>query len=137
MMLSKRTAIWLFACIAVVLATRGALAQIPADSGADYPGPPQSYEHGSAPFAAGEPQSWTHGAFPVAPGHVGSYAQPFAPAETSEFGNGPRPHEGWFFGYQRLVWSFSRPDTSFVGAHPINTVPAFGTNPLVPANALT
>ncbi len=133
-MLSKRTAIWLFACIAVVLATRGALAQIPADSGADYPGPGQSYEHGGAPFAAGEPQSWTHGAFPVSPGHVGSYAQPFAPAETSEFGNGPHAHEGWFFGYQRLVWSFSQPDSIFIGAPPIDSFPAFGTNSFNPTS---
>ncbi len=137
MMLSKRTAIWLFTCVAVVLATSGALAQIPADSGADYPGPGQSYELGGAPFAAGEPTSWTHGAFPVTPGHVGSYAQPFGPAQTSEYGNGQRANEGWFFGYQRLAWSLSRPDTSYLGAHPIGTVPAFGTNPLVPANALT
>jgi hypothetical protein len=137
MMLSKRTARWLFTCVAVVLTTRGALAQIPADSGADYPGPGQSYELGGAPFAAGEPESWTHGAFPVSPGHVGSYAQPFAPAQTSEYGNGPRAHEGWFFGYQRLVWSLSQPESSFMGAHPIHTVPAFGTNFLVPANALT
>ena len=73
MMLSNRTAIWLFACVAVALTTRGALAQIPADSGADYPGPGQSYEEGGAPFAASD-NSKTHGLWPVSPGHVGSYA---------------------------------------------------------------
>ncbi|MEX2114173.1 MAG: BBP7 family outer membrane beta-barrel protein [Pirellulales bacterium] len=73
----------------------------------------------------------------MSPGHVGSYAQPFAPAETSEFGNGPRAHEGWFFGYQRLVWSLSQPEGSFIGAPPINSFPAFGSNLFNPTNLQT
>ncbi|MGD9722488.1 MAG: BBP7 family outer membrane beta-barrel protein [Pirellulales bacterium] len=91
------------------------MAQVPADSNLDFPGPPSFYEYGSAPFAEGEP-SKTHGLWPFAPGHVGSYAQPFAPARTSTFGNGPRPNEGHWFSYERLFWSLSKPTTAIIGS---------------------
>ena len=114
-MVSKRTAIWLLAWIALVVLAPAALAQIPADSNLDFPGPSPMYEYGSAPFAQGEP-SKTHGLWPLSPGHVGHYAQPFAPARTSVYGNGPRPNVGYFFSYERVFWSLSKPTTAVVGS---------------------
>jgi hypothetical protein len=114
-MVSNRTAIWLFAWIAVGLFAPRAMAQVPADSNLDYPGPGSYYEHGSAPFATDD-ASKTHGLWPVTPGHVESYAQPFAPARTSVYGNGPRPNVGHFFSYERCFWSLSKPRTAVVGS---------------------
>ncbi|MBI3837086.1 MAG: BBP7 family outer membrane beta-barrel protein [Planctomycetia bacterium] len=40
----------------------------------------------------------------------------FGPAETSGYGNGPRPHVGYFFSYERLFWSLSKPNLARVGS---------------------
>ena len=101
-----------------------ALAQVPANANLDVPAPSSFYEHGSAPFAAGEP-SKTHGLWPVSPGHVGSYAQPFAPANTSTYGAGPHPNEGYFFSYERLFWSMNAAQSAVVGS---TSASSSGTN---------
>jgi hypothetical protein len=115
-MLSRRTATRLFAgVIAVLLATRAALAQVPANSNLDYPSPSQAWEDNNAPFSDANPGKIGN-LWPWKPGHVGSYAQPFAPAQTSAYGNGPRPNIGWFFSYERLYWSINKPETAVLGS---------------------
>jgi hypothetical protein len=44
-------------------------------------------------------------------------AEPFAPAETSGYGNGPRPHIGFFGSYERLFWSLGKPSVEAVGSN--------------------
>jgi hypothetical protein len=44
--------------------------------------------------------------------------QPFAPADTSDFGDGPKPNIGFFFSYERVYWSISKPFTAPIGAPP-------------------
>lgn len=41
--------------------------------------------------------------------------QLFAPATHDTFGGGPRANEGWFFNYDALYWSISKPDTTTIG----------------------
>ena len=133
-MVSRSTAIWLLVWIALAIGSPTAWGQVPANSNLDYPTPAPSYEYGSAPYAAGDNKPALNGLWPFSPGHVGSYAQPFSPARTSTYGNGPHPNEGYFFSYERLFWSLSAPETSTVGAPPLNTpspgysTPAFGGN---------
>ncbi len=132
-MVSKRMATRLVAWLALVVLASRALAQVPANSGLDYPIPGHGWEDGPAAFAKDMPSKF-HGIWPFAPGHVGQDAQPFAPAQTSGFGNGPRPKVGWWGSYERLFWSLSAPDTSFIGAPPLTQsfdfpffdTPAFG-----------
>ena len=42
--------------------------------------------------------------------------QPFAPADVSDYGSGPRARRGFFFSYERLEWSISRPTTAPIGS---------------------
>ena len=41
--------------------------------------------------------------------------QIFAPAEVTPYGNGPQPKEGYFFVFDGLSWSISRPDVAVIG----------------------
>lgn len=41
---------------------------------------------------------------------------PFAPANLSPYGGGPRPHEGFFFTFDELYWNIQRADTAIIGA---------------------
>ena len=42
--------------------------------------------------------------------------QPFAPADLSDYGNGLKPNIGYFFSYERLYWSLSKPSTADIGS---------------------
>ena len=42
-------------------------------------------------------------------------AQLFAPAELRPYGNGIQPHEGFFFTFDGLHWSISRPEVTTIG----------------------
>lgn len=42
--------------------------------------------------------------------------QLFAPADLSTYGNAPRPKEGYFFSFEELFWTISRPRTTPIGA---------------------
>lgn len=44
-------------------------------------------------------------------------AQPWAPAEVSPYGLGPRPNEGYFARVHELYWSIGRPRTTLVGSN--------------------
>jgi hypothetical protein len=137
-MLIKRTAIWLLAWGALVWLTGQALAQAPANSNLDYQTPTPSYENGSAPFSKASPES---GSFlPFNPVNFEPSLDMFAPAETSGYGNGPRPHVGYFASYERLYWSFAKPSFSIIGSETAigpNTrgtsfsIPIFSPNPPV------
>ena len=41
--------------------------------------------------------------------------QMFAPADLSTYGGGPRPNEGFFFGFDGLIWSRGAPKTTTIG----------------------
>lgn len=110
----KSAAIWLLASIALVLATDRVVAQ-PAHSNLNYQTPHPTYENGPAPFSNGNPGARRA----LSPFHpVGFEAQFdwFAPAETSGYGRGLRPHIGYFFSYERLYWSLSAPKTALIGS---------------------
>ncbi len=111
-MLTQRTATWLLAFGALVLLARGALAQ-PATANLDYQSPTPTYANASAPFSNSVPtqNSW----LPFKPMEVEPKWDWFGPAETSGYGNGPRPKIGWFGSYERLFWSLSKPAGAPVG----------------------
>jgi len=82
--------------------------------------PPQVYDnryalgnppHSEAapPFGIGEQIQ------PFGPVGFEMKAQPFAPADISDYGNGPKAKIGFFFNYDRLEWSISRPFTADIG----------------------
>jgi hypothetical protein len=114
-MVSRLTKTWLFVWVALAVFAASAWAQVPANSGLDYSTPKDMWEDGPAAFAKDQPGFW-HGIWPFKPTHVGSNAQPFAPAQTSGYGNGPRPHIGFFASYERAYWSLSKPKTAVVGS---------------------
>jgi hypothetical protein len=113
-MLIKRTAIWLLAWGALVWLTGQALAQAPANSNLEYQTPTPSYENGSAPFSNANPDSRSF--LPFNPVNFEPSLDMFGPAETSGYGNGPRPHIGYFASYERVYWSLSKPSFSVVGS---------------------
>ena len=41
--------------------------------------------------------------------------QLFAPADLSTYGGGPPPHEGYFFGFDGLLWSIAQPERTPIG----------------------
>jgi len=41
--------------------------------------------------------------------------QPFAPADLSTYGSGPRQNEGWFLNFDQLYWTITAPDRTTVG----------------------
>lgn len=55
---------------------------------------------------------------------------PFAPADISDFGTGPKAKIGFFFNYERLYWSISKPARATIGdANLDGTEFAEGFNP--------
>jgi len=111
----QRTATRLIAWGTWVLLASTALAQVPINSNLNYSDPTPSWENGSAPFAESDPGS--PGA--LNPFHTLGFEPKwdwFAPAETSSYGNGPRPKIGFFGSYERLFWSLAKPQTSVVGS---------------------
>src|SRR5262249_50633121 len=68
--------------------------------------PPQNYDTryalGNAPFSEAAPPSSTCPVVqPFGPVGFEMKDQPFAPAEISDYGNGPKPKIGFFFDYDR------------------------------------
>ena len=112
-MLIKRTASGLFAWAILVLLSARAIAQ-PASANLDYQSPTPSYSNGSAPYSNSAPSS--RSLWPFNPGGVEPKLDPFAPAETSGYGNGPRPKIGWFGSFERVLWSLSKPTVSEIGS---------------------
>jgi hypothetical protein len=113
-MVIKRAAIWLLACSTLVMLSARVMAQ-PAHSNLNYQTPQPTYENGSAPFSDDNPGPLSN----LNPFHPVGFEPQFdwfAPAETSGYGRGPRPHVGYFFSYERLFWSLSAPETAFVGS---------------------
>lgn len=140
----KRPATWLLAFAALVWLAGSAWAQPPANSNLEYQAPTMSYENGSPQFAESQPESPSLFG-KLLPGPLGF--EPawrwFGPAETSSYGNGPRPHIGFFVSYERVFWALSRPTTSVIGsttaAGPdtsgalVSIPPPFGTGTPFPA----
>jgi len=120
-MLIKRTASGLFAWAILVLLSARALAQ-PASANLDYQSPTPSYSNASAPYSNSNPSSG-HSLWPFKPGGVEPKLDAFGPAETSGYGNGPRPKIGWFGSFERVLWLLSKPTTAEIGS-PTATGPA-------------
>jgi hypothetical protein len=100
---------------ALVLLATGAAAQIPAHSNVNYQDVKPVYENGNAEYS--DPVPAVHRPFlGFNPVDFEPLVQPFAPAETSGYGNGPRPKIGFFGSYERLYWSFSKPATAIIGS---------------------
>jgi hypothetical protein len=129
----KRIISWLLVVGAVALAERA--------WGFGGEQPPQNYDNhyalGNAPFSEAAPPSGTGAEIqPFGPVGFDIQAQPFAPAEISDYGNGPQPKTGFFFSYEYLEWTISRPFASRIGAasaemtESINGVPVDVTNSL-------
>jgi hypothetical protein len=112
-MLIRRTAIWLLTLGALVLWAGRAVAQ-PAHSGVQYQTPQPTYEHGSAPFSEDNPRG--HDISPFKPVGFEPEFDWFAPTETSGYGKGPKPNVGYFFSYERLYWSLSKPESAQIGS---------------------
>jgi hypothetical protein len=56
--------------------------------------------------------------------------QLFAPAEVSSYGGGPQPNEGFFFVYDLLYWTISKPRVSTIGKEGLTTpLPYVGSDP--------
>ncbi len=131
----KRTAIWLFAWSALVLMASRVVAQ-PAHSNLNYQVPHPTYENGPAPFSNGNPGP--RGA--LSPFHPVGFEPQFdwfAPAETSGYGRGPRPHIGYFFSYERLYWSLSAPQRAPIGSETGPVLNPFGLGTLFFPNGAT
>ena len=62
------------------------------------------------------PHPESHSVPAVQPGEFRAEPGLFGPAETSGYGNGPRPNIGYFGSYERLYWSFAKPSFSVVGS---------------------
>ncbi len=73
-----------------------------------------TYAYGNAEYSNADTtphKGWT----PFAPVGFLMDWQPFAPADISDYGNGPKPKVGFFFNYDRLEWTISRPTITTVG----------------------
>lgn len=112
-MLIRRTAIWLLTLGALVSMAERAVAQ-PAHSGVQYQTPGPTYENGSAPFSEDSPGG--HDFSPFKPVGFEPEFNWFAPAETSSYGKGPKPNVGYFFSFERVYWSLSKPESAEIGS---------------------
>ncbi len=73
-----------------------------------------TYAYGNAEYSNADPaphKGWT----PFAPVGFLMDWQPFAPVDISDYGNGIKPRVGYFFSYDRLEWTISRPRITDVG----------------------
>lgn len=113
-MLIRRTAIWLLTLGALVSMAGRAIAQ-PAHSGVQHQSPQPTWENGSAPYSAADPRSY-HDLSPFKPVGFEPEFDWFAPSETSAYGKGPKPNIGYFFSYERVFWSLSKPESAEIGS---------------------
>jgi hypothetical protein len=112
-MLIRRTILGLIAWGALLWLLPLASAQ-PANSNLSYQSPSPMYENGSAPFSDSNPGP-SSPFTPFHPVNVEPIGEPFAPAETSGYGNGPRAKIGWWGSYERVFWTISRPAVASIG----------------------
>ena len=73
-----------------------------------------TYAYGNAEYSNADTtphKGWT----PFAPVGFLQDWQPFAPVDISDYGNGIKSRKGFFFGYDRLEWTISRPRNTDVG----------------------
>jgi hypothetical protein len=110
----RRTAIWLLAA-GISLSVAGRAIAQPAHSNLHYQVPHPTYERGPAPFSNDTPGP-ERLINPFKPVGFEPQFDWFAPAETSGYGRGPRPHIGYFFSYERVFWSLSKAKTAIVGS---------------------
>lgn len=74
------------------------------------------YAYGNAQYSAPNPTAKKPHT-PFAPVEFDHDWQPFAPADISEYGNGPHRKYGFFASYERLYWGISKPPTATVGSN--------------------
>lgn len=111
-MSTNRTTTWLVAwgLVGVLWASAAQAQGVP---GAQASG--EAYANGNAPYSAAAPA--THRPMsPFNPVQFYQEWQPFAPADTSDFGDGPKPNIGFFFSYERVYWALSKPFTAQIGS---------------------
>jgi hypothetical protein len=113
-MLIRRTAVWLITLGALVSMTGRAIAQ-PAHSGVWNQSPQPTWEHGGAPYSEADPRPH-HDLSPFKPVGFEPEFDWFAPSETSAYGKGPKPNIGYFFSYERVFWSLSKPESAEIGS---------------------
>lgn len=78
-----------------------------------------AYAYGNAEYSNPVMQN-TPSILPFGPvGFVHKW-DPFAPADISDFGTGPKAKVGFFFGYERLYWSISKPSNATIGSAALN-----------------
>jgi hypothetical protein len=71
--------------------------------------------YGNAPYSNAD--TTPHRAFqPFAPVGFLQKFQPFAPVDISDYGNGIKPRRGFFFSFDRMEWTISRPKVVDIGA---------------------
>jgi hypothetical protein len=74
----------------------------------------ENYAYGNAPYSNAYPQN-KPSILPFNPIGLQAKWQLFAPANISDYGGGPKPKKGWFFSYERVYWSISKPPTATIG----------------------
>src|SRR5262245_24699751 len=74
------------------------------------------YAYGNAEYSTPAPEKNKPAHQPFAPVQFDHDLQPFAPADISEYGNGPPSRVGFFASYERLYWSISKPALAIVGS---------------------
>ncbi len=95
---------------------------------------PQSYDnayaYGNAPHSNAAPSSGSS-FLPFGPVGFVQRWDPFAPADISDYGTGPKAKHGFFFSYERCYWSISKPNRATVGSETLDgTAFAEGFNPI-------
>jgi hypothetical protein len=74
-----------------------------------------SYANGNAPYSNAYPQN-APSILPFGPvGFVHKW-DPFAPADISDYGTGPKAKRGFYFDYERLYWSIGKPPAATIGS---------------------
>ncbi len=101
---------------------------------------PQSYDnrwaYGNAPYSNARMESQPP-LIPFGPHGFQHNAQPFAPADISDYGTGPKPKLGWFFSYDRLIWTLSKPSTETIGSVAAQTTIIVNDQPVFIQNSFT
>jgi hypothetical protein len=97
--------IWMFAAIGLLAGAESSHAQTMKPK----------YAYGNAEYSAPKP-NMKPAHQPFAPVQFDHDLQPFAPADISEYGNGPKSRVGFFASYERLYWSISKPALAIVGS---------------------
>ena len=78
-----------------------------------------NYAYGNAPYSNAYPQN-KPSFLPFNPIGLQAKWQLFAPANISDYGSGPKPRKGFFFTYERVYWSQSKPERSTIGSPTAN-----------------